>query len=68
MIFKKGKIVITHAKQTIWRLLSGFHNWNIIFASATTSPEASQVGTVAEKNEEPEDQNDPWKKLKDFAG
>ncbi|KAH9666755.1 Molecular chaperone Hsp40/DnaJ family protein [Citrus sinensis] len=37
-------------------------------AATTTSPEASQVGTVAEKNEEPEDQNDPWKKLKDFAG
>ncbi|KAL9463164.1 hypothetical protein AB3S75_001046 [Citrus x aurantiifolia] len=37
-------------------------------AATTTSPEASQGGTVAEKNEEPEDQNDPWKKLKDFAG
>lgn len=37
-------------------------------AATTRSSEESQVGTVAEKNEEPEDQNDPWKKLKDFAG
>ncbi|KAJ4718419.1 Chaperone DnaJ [Melia azedarach] len=32
------------------------------------SSEESQVGAVAEKNEETEDQNDPWTKLKDFAG
>lgn len=37
-------------------------------AATTRSSEVSQVGTVAEKNEEPEDQNDPWKKLKDLAG
>ncbi|CAB4272849.1 unnamed protein product [Prunus armeniaca] len=27
-----------------------------------------EVGTVEEKTDEGEDQNDPWKKLKDFAG
>ncbi|CAL9010641.1 unnamed protein product [Prunus brigantina] len=27
-----------------------------------------EVGTVEEKSDEGEDQNDPWKKLKDFAG
>ncbi|KAL6285939.1 hypothetical protein ACE6H2_010329 [Prunus campanulata] len=27
-----------------------------------------EVGTVGEKTDEAEDQNDPWKKLKDFAG
>ncbi|BBG99115.1 hypothetical protein Prudu_008704 [Prunus dulcis] len=27
-----------------------------------------EVGMVGEKRDEGEDQNDPWKKLKDFAG
>ncbi|KAH7565015.1 hypothetical protein JRO89_XS09G0109900 [Xanthoceras sorbifolium] len=36
---------------------------------ATTSPEERRTGTAAEKNEESGEQDDdPWKKLKDFAG
>ncbi|TXG69385.1 hypothetical protein EZV62_004320 [Acer yangbiense] len=37
---------------------------------ATRSPEESQTGTAAEQNEESGDQDDddPWKKLKNFAG
>ncbi|XP_044487347.1 chaperone protein DnaJ-like isoform X2 [Mangifera indica] len=34
----------------------------------TKSSEESQSSTVAEKNEESEEQNDPWKSLKDLAG
>ncbi|KAB2612780.1 dnaJ-like protein 1 [Pyrus ussuriensis x Pyrus communis] len=34
---------------------------------ATTSME-TEVGTTGEKTEEGDDQDDPWKKLKDFAG
>lgn len=37
------------------------------FASAATGME-TEVGAVGEKTEEGGDQDDPWKKLKDFAG
>lgn len=40
----------------------------MIFVSATKSSEESQSNTVAEKNEESEEQNDLWKGLKDLAG
>jgi molecular chaperone DnaJ len=39
----------------------------ICFVSAARDQER-EVDTVSETNEESRDQNDPWQKLKDFAG